>query len=272
MSSGSSTCASMRSCHPYGDPIVNASVEALRAVYFQMGDRVVTTSRRLVTASSARTDDRGQFRLHSLPPGVYYVTALRQVPGMPPLQLLDLTEPRPVVAGSAGGFARTFFPGTPRMQDAQLVETAVGRQVAGIDFSVSAARLIRIAGTILDAQGQPSAGMLVSLSPARALPALQEMQNVQSGTDGAFELPNVQPGDYRIDVVSPDAFAGIAATGTIGGPSRDGLAYGGLSVTAADADLEDLVIATSAGHVLAGRVVVDGGDVRRAVDAACVRR
>jgi hypothetical protein len=79
------------------------------------------------------------------------------------------------------------------MQDAQLVEAAVGTEVAGIDFRLSAARVIRITGTVLDARGRPSAGMLVSLSPARALPALHETRHVEAGTDGTFELPNIQP-------------------------------------------------------------------------------
>jgi protocatechuate 3,4-dioxygenase beta subunit len=82
----------------YGAPIVNATVEALRAVYFP-----TTTNRRLMMAGSARTDDRGQFRLHGLPSGAYYVTALRQT-GIPALPI----DPR--VTGSAGALARTFFP------------------------------------------------------------------------------------------------------------------------------------------------------------------
>ena len=56
------------------DPVEGATVFALRRAWFQ-------GKARLVPAGSATSDDAGQYRLRSLPPGSYFVRAMMRDSG-----------------------------------------------------------------------------------------------------------------------------------------------------------------------------------------------
>jgi Carboxypeptidase regulatory-like domain len=58
------------------------------------------------------SDDRGQFRLHSLPPGEY-VVAVSVAPKKP--------TPTPAALSDATGYLRTYNPGTSALADAWAV-------------------------------------------------------------------------------------------------------------------------------------------------------
>ena len=61
------------------------------------------------------TDDIGQFRLHGLSPGDYYLSA-----SFGTSMALDRSEDRT-------GYAPTFYPGTPVLGEAQKVDTPQNR-------------------------------------------------------------------------------------------------------------------------------------------------
>ena len=58
------------------EPAVNVAIQLYRS-YYDRGRHGYAA------AASGRTDDRGEYRLHGLEPGSYYVAALYQAPPRP---------------------------------------------------------------------------------------------------------------------------------------------------------------------------------------------
>ena len=208
-----------------GDPLQGASVQLLQ-VRYQAGKR------RLVSAggTSIPTDDLGRFRISALPPGQYIVSAT--IGG--------------VASADLPGYGRSYFPGTPSPSEAQFVSLKLAQDTTGIDFSLARTPTVRVSGTMLDAAGAPSTGGSVRLMPSLRSPAVT---NVSVGArilpDGRFEFPNVSPGQYIVQVDRGRKNA-----------STEG-EFGVLAVTVEDRDVTGLVVQTSAGSVIAGRVSFD---------------
>jgi uncharacterized GH25 family protein len=210
-----------------GDPIDGASVELLR-VRFERGRR------RLVTAGMARTtDDRGHYRIFDVAAGQYLVTA--SVGG--------------VAAGDLPGYGRTFYPGTREPQSAQYVRVASSQDLAGIDLSLEPEKTARVAGTILGADGQPTAPGTLQLRPnvaAGELAALPVGAIIKD--DGTFEFPNVPPGQYLI----------FADRGRSNQNVEGDFAM--LPVVVNGVDVTGLAIQMARGSSIAGYVVFDTAD------------
>ncbi len=123
-----------------GDPAANIVVSAVRLAYD-------VTGRKPVAVQQARTDDLGRFRVHTLPPGDYYVDAAPDpldAARMPP------QGPRPSV------LSRTYYPGSARFDDARIVSVTVGQTLSNLDFSVSSASVARLGARLATAAGQPA--------------------------------------------------------------------------------------------------------------------
>ena len=84
-----------------GEPLINATVTALRAQF--VGGR-----RRLVSAGTARTNDLGEYRMFGLSPGSYVVSAGKR----------SLLSPGWTITAETG-YAPAYFPGTPNASDAR---------------------------------------------------------------------------------------------------------------------------------------------------------
>jgi hypothetical protein len=85
------------------EPAVNVAVQLYRS-YYERGRHGYAA------AASARTDDRGEYRVHGLEPGSYYVAALYQAPPRPAgaeeqTRKDALGNPLPELS-----YAVTFFP------------------------------------------------------------------------------------------------------------------------------------------------------------------
>src|SRR4029434_10694302 len=55
------------------------------------------------------------------------------------------------------GFSPTFYRGTVSAAEAQAVAVAVGEE-RSVQFAMVAARMARIAGTVVDSEGRPASG------------------------------------------------------------------------------------------------------------------
>jgi hypothetical protein len=166
---------------PLGEPMQDVTVQALRVGYDATGRRV------LRVGLSSRSDDLGNFRLHTIPPGQYIVEAA-------PLSLAQLVQSE---TRDVSESLRTYFPGTLRLSDAQLVHVASAR-TSTANFSVTAGTASKLLGTIVDSQGQPAKGaslMLRSIDGGGDVAAL----NLPPATS-AFGFLNVQPGEYLLVV------------------------------------------------------------------------
>ena len=82
----------------FGDPVADVQVGAMRSMYTGGARRLVPAGR------MGTTNDIGEFRLASLPPGDYYVSATFRNFNVSPQQETN----------DRGGYAPTYYPGTAR--------------------------------------------------------------------------------------------------------------------------------------------------------------
>lgn len=144
---------------------------------------------RYIQMATASTDDLGLFRAVDLRPGEYVVKA---TPG----GAIRRPDPeRPEV------YAWTFYPATTRLEEAQPLRVNAGQELFSIDFSIATVEPADIGGIILDATGDPLAGLEIALQPTD-----QPTGTVRTATsyrNGTFQLAGVIPADYELSVTHP---------------------------------------------------------------------
>jgi hypothetical protein len=218
----------------FGDPIANANVSAIRYGYAGGTRRTLPAGGQ---GTRDTTDDLGQFRLFGLMPGDYYVTAA--------LRMNDegVTDP----GADITGFAPTYFPGVSSLGDAQRVTVGLGQEM-NVAFGLVAAKLVRVSGSVMNSNGMPAGGM-VMLLPADMRNAVSNLMTQGGGgrldNNGRFRLTNVAPGSYVLQV------GGI-------GPGNGEVAR--LPLTVGAEDVNNVVLVTSSGATVSGRIVSDTGE------------
>jgi hypothetical protein len=219
----------------YGEPISDVVVQAMR-LQFVSGQRRLVNAGRMVS-----TDDLGQFRIFGLPPGTYLVSATVRNAGMGP----NVEE--------ASGFAPTYYPGTASPTDAQKIPLSLGQELTGVNFSLIPARLSRVAGTVVDSQGQALGGVVVLVRPATGLGGPATMMNIGGGgqtrADGGFTLTNVPPGEYVLE-------ARTRPREVMSGGTE--VESGSASIVVHGEDVNGVTIITTKGVTVSGRVSFEG--------------
>jgi protocatechuate 3,4-dioxygenase beta subunit len=240
----------------FGDPMAEAFIQVFRATYAQ-------GVRRLMPIRGMSSNDIGQFRIYGLQPGTYYVTGTLRA-----TEMVTHGEPLPPKSSDAGGFAPTFYPGVVSAIDARPIAVEAAQEVANLEFALQPVRLVRLSGRAVDSQGRPVKGAVVMLNAARAdglTPGGVAIGEVKP--DGAFTFSSVVPGEYRIDVRAKSAFEAMAQKGGpgVGMPqAADAPEFASVPLTVL-ADVDGVVVTTSRGHTLTGRVTVDGATPDAAV-------
>ena len=208
----------------HGDPVQGASVEILQ-VRYEAGRRVLAPARAL----GSTTDDRGAFRVFALRPGQYLVSA----------------EVGAVATADLPGYARTLFPGTAIPSDAQFISIGRFPEVSGVDFAIVRSRTARVTGRYIDVQDRPTGGSLQLLPSHRSLAPISVPVGARIFPDGRFEFANVPPGEYVIH-----GYRGRVSSWTEG-------PFGAARVTVVESDVDGVVVQTSPGSFVRGRVVFD---------------
>ena len=220
-----------------GDPVAGVQVAAMRYGF-------MAGSRRLMGAGSEggndRTDDQGGFRLYGLPPGDYYVSATYRGGMMMLGPEVNNTQ--------AEGYAPTYFPGTPNVAEAQRVSPKAGQEVTGVNFALIVARLARVSGRAVNSRGLPASRAMVMLMPAEPAGGMVMMGgNNMAGPDGAFQIPNVAPGRYILNI-RPMGMPNPADE------------FAALPLTVGNDDIDNVMVSTSVGGSARGIVVTDTGE------------
>jgi len=225
------------------EPLARANVTVMRYQY-QGGQR------QLVPAGSDQTDDRGMYRVYGLPPGDYYVSAVSRMLMRPVdrlMQALDAAAEEMTL-----GYAPTFYPGVTTPPEAARVSVALGQEMGGVDFQLQLVPMARVSGMVLDADGGPLGGGNVMLvSDYADSVARGQILTGRVGGAGAFAIDNVPPGRYLLWARSGGGGRGRGMA--VDQPAN--FAVHTLSVSGID--LEDLVIALSAGATVSGSVAFD---------------
>jgi protocatechuate 3,4-dioxygenase beta subunit len=209
-----------------GVPLEGLIVEAL-AVRVEQGRPT------LVPAPAARggtTDDRGQYRLHGLLPGTYYVTATDERAG------LDGTLPRQV-----------YHPGALSPGSAEPVAVAIGSGISRADLVFDTAvwtHLPRVTGRAIDETGDPMPGAVSLVARHQDGRVGPPARTATLDDDGRFAFGMVPAGDYVLHFVQ----AGLPAF-----PRASARA----PITVGDTGV-DWTLTANAGGTITGTIVLDG--------------
>ena len=172
---------------PEGNPILNATVQALRITFDTRGRRGLSLF------ASTRTDDRGVFRLYWLDPGDYFLSA---------------TAP-PAAAGStvSGVLVPTYFPGFSDIDDAKPIRLDLGRDAAGMDFALVRQAPMNLTGYVTSRSMGKGVVTAIEVAPPSDGAGVTRYQG-QSGSLGRFTIRGVVPGTYIVSAtVGEETFA-----------------------------------------------------------------
>jgi len=214
----------------FGDPVENVNV-SVSEIRFQAGRRRLIGVPGIVPRP---TDDLGRFRLYGLLPGEYIVSSSAgqvQV-NQPPSDL--------------SGYAPTYFPGTTNVREAQPVPVARSQDATGVEFVLVPTPTATISGQKFGADGEPMGGSLMLMESQRSSAIITPAAGARIQDDGRFEFPNVAPGDYVIQ-----ADHGKANNNNEGDFVAQYVTVNGTSVS-------DLVLRSTPGSTIRGRVVFEG--------------
>ncbi|MGB7220575.1 MAG: carboxypeptidase regulatory-like domain-containing protein [Vicinamibacterales bacterium] len=217
-----------------GDPMPGVVVRVLRYQY-QQGDR------RLVSAGTSQTDDRGQFRVWGLMPGDYYVDAQTRINvaglgpaggpggggrggrGGPPAGGGLAGQIAGAVGAIAGAniaalfgpvdesqkaYAPTYFPGVTAIDEARPITLGLSQESENVDFSLQLVHVARVSGRVSNADGTAATAGNVNLTSETNGGGRGNQLGVNYGSridwDGSFSMGNVPPGRYILRARSDD--------------------------------------------------------------------
>jgi hypothetical protein len=207
-----------------GQPIEGARVSAAyRAKRWNGPYRAVAIGR------PDLTDDRGMFRLHSLPAGSFVVSVMPERP--------------------TGRAYVTYYPSTIEMPDAGVVTVESGKAV-DVSIVVNPVQEVPVSGVVRERDGAPAANMDVVLVPEQPHEHFWTGSgsggpSTRTSTDGLFTL-RVRPGRYTLAARRLNA----------PGPRE----YAEQVLTVSTEPIAGLTLRTSLGATVSGRLVWEGTD------------
>jgi hypothetical protein len=223
------------------EPAVNVGVQ----LYRSFSDR---GHHGYAVAATAHTDDRGEYRIHGLEPGSYYVAALYQAPQRPAgaqqeLRKDVLGNPLPELS-----YAVTFFPQAQRLSDAVALKIAPGDEVAGIDIFLTLVHTVHIRGRVIGGlKGGVIAnpGVTVRMNDSDNTAPVTAPVNVTVDKDQNFDIAGVTAGPYLLIATAEQD--GVALTGRV-------------PINIGDADLTNTDIVVAPQTLWKGQVHLDDDD------------
>ena len=208
------------------EPVASASVRTMRYSY-QMGKR------QLLPTGSAVTNDLGEYRIHSLAPGRYYLVARENTDNWE--ATVDASaNPAPE------GYVTTYYPGSVDPTTAALIEVGPGVQLRGVNITLAKARTFRVRGRV---EGRHDAN--VSFYP-RGQARWLSIDGRDHTTDqkGNFEIDDVLPGTYTLSATAWADQKTLSAR---------------QEVDVGEDNVDNIIFVLGSGSELSGRVAVESG-------------
>ena len=246
-----------------GEPGAALNVQLMKTAYNVQGQRTFQT------VNSARTDDRGEYRLFWLTPGRYFVAV-----GGNSLTLISadgasiLFLSGGLVDGSSTNAAAVYYPGTTDPLRATTVDVGSGGELPGIDIVLPEQQVYRVRGKVVDAStGLPPRTVSISLIPRD--PAYSGLSsNIPpnyNSTTGTFDMRNVPPGAYWLRAQASESTATAVITpNAVGRTLSEALSMATSSRTAVQrtldvgADIEGVLLELGPGISIPGTLRVEG--------------
>jgi len=245
-----------------GQPVVLADVFALKAAY-QEGQRM------FVQTLSAKTDDRGEYRIFWMTPGLYYINVI--VPdgtNVPNLIMnadgLDtqlsmnanrqtvrdvLSRPIGTGAGPNEAHVPVYYPTTTEPQQARVIDVRAGADIRGLDISAVRVVTRNVRGTVFNGVTRQLPGKdwqaQVRLLPID--PAQQAVGGPVNAETGKFELTRVVPGSYILYTQMRP---------TTPGPTNQVL-WGSMPLEIRERDIDDISLGAVAGAPMTGQITLE---------------
>lgn len=199
------------------DPIPGAAIQLIRSV-------IESGRRELRPAVSVVTDDRGEYRVASLPSGRYFVSA----------------DARSQEASENTAYGRRFFPGAPDLRTAAPLELQPGGHQQA-DFQLVPEAVFHVRGRV--AGNERLTNVSVALAPRNTAEQFGGAGYPSRYLgEGRFEVSGVPPGQYTL---------------TISAYEGGRLQRGSQAIAVGSADLEGLAITPQPGSPVTGRATVE---------------
>lgn len=170
---------------PSGNPVIEKQVQLMK-----MDARGNFTRFNFGGIQSINTDDRGVYRIHSLPPGKYKVSFGYSSQDGPQYDISRLY------------FAKTFHPDTTDEKQAKIIELGDGTEATDIDIKIAESKkAYDISGKVIEAgTGQPIAGIRIAYGTILPDGRISGSVSGMAVTDaqGEYQLQGVLPGKYFV--------------------------------------------------------------------------
>jgi len=246
-----------------GEVAAGLTVQLLKPLYN-------TTGRTFQTAGSARTDDRGEYRLFWISPGRYYLAVAGNRNALTLLSIDGV-----LIGGGASpneipstAQPTVFYPGVVDPLRASTIEVGAGRELPGIDMVLPQQPTYRVRGRVADANGQPPRTTSISMIPRNsqfaAISTTSIAPNYNPAT-GTFDLRDVVPGNYWLRAqASESTTAATIPANLVGRTISDAITtISGTRMAAqipldVSGDMDGVVLAMSAGISIPGVLRVEG--------------
>jgi hypothetical protein len=211
-----------------GDPVQNVFVQVMRTQF-------VRGRKQLMPAQGGQTNDLGEYRIHGLPPGRYFLSATYRPAGM---GMVD------AVQGQQSAYAQTYYPGSPSPDTASPVEITPGAQLRGMDVRLQKTVSVRIRGRIANLPAGRRNSM-VMLTPKSDAPMNFMSRNMGRtyNAQGDFIINGVVPGSYLLTAMTQDGGKVLSAR---------------MPVEVGASNIDGITLQLAPGADITGSLTVDG--------------
>ena len=170
---------------PSSNPVIEKSVRLMKL------DARGNFSPFNINGEMTRTDDRGVYRIYSLPAGKYKVSM-----GVPPEAGAGVPDMSRLY------FAQTFHPDTTDEKQAKIIELSEGSEATDIDIKITESKkTYDISGRVIEAAtGQPVAGIRLGYGTVMPNGRIMNSFGGMASTDaqGEYQIQGVLPGKYAV--------------------------------------------------------------------------
>src|SRR5262249_46386796 len=155
---------------------------------------------RYLLSVGALSDDQGNFRISSLTPGRYYLSAEDGRSG----EMNDRSGRASTTPPESN--VTTYFPDAPDLTSAVPIDVSAGSELTGYNIRLRKARTYSLRGKAMDASGAPLPNLVIEAVPQHPANIIDLSSHQrwfrQTETNGSFEIRGLTSGTYLLQAMS----------------------------------------------------------------------